>query len=256
MESRLPPPPPPPDPTLPEFNKRVELQKQGKLLEARAALADFIEHYPESTKLDEARNRLGEINSQIFLSTFPAPEKEIYIVKSGDVLNKVASRLKTTPELIMKCNGLENIMLRIGQKLMVTPSDFSVEINRKDQKVVLRNRGKFFKQYPILAMSGSMHGSPAGKKGGATPKPVRLTGKLSEKISWADGNRITFTDKGFANADHWIVFTIPGYTLYSYRETGSEGAKPQKPPAGLGLAPDHMHEIATMLSKNTPVTVE
>ena len=81
-EQKLPPPPPPPDPTVPEFNKVLAIKKQKKLLESRTALEEFIERYPESTKLDEARDALGEVNTDIFRSPNSSREM-IYVVKAA-----------------------------------------------------------------------------------------------------------------------------------------------------------------------------
>ena len=46
---------PPPDPTLPEFDKCMEVVKKGDILASRAALAGFVEHYPKSSKVEEAK---------------------------------------------------------------------------------------------------------------------------------------------------------------------------------------------------------
>jgi len=252
MEKLLPPPPPPPDPTLPEFNKIVELQKAGRIAEARAGFSDFIEHYPESTKQDEAKNRLGEINSKLFFSSEMTPNKELYIVKPNDVITRVAARTKTSPEMIMRMNNLTGIMLRIGQKLIIPKTNFSLVINRKDERVVLLDGGKFFKQYAIRK-------EPVEKKKG-TPAPGRqpkISGKVRDKIAWLDGSRVTFADKGFENADHWIVIQPSGHSLYTDREPGPNEPKPQKPPGGgYGLPAEHMQELAVLVSKNTPVTIE
>src|SRR4030095_14620614 len=170
----------PPDPALPEFNKAVNILKSGDLVAARDAFARFVEQNPNSRKLEEAKDVLGKINTEIFLSPRPAPEKQLYVVRSGDVLNKVARITKTSPELLMRSNGLSNIMLQINQQLLYTPAEFSIIIRKKDQKVVVMNRGKFFKQYAIRKMIGAA----APKKTGATPHP-KQAGKVAEKIAWA-----------------------------------------------------------------------
>jgi LysM repeat protein len=251
-DKRLPPAPPPPDPALPEFQKCVSLQKERKLLEARSALEQFIDHNPQSSKVEEAKDRLGEINTDIFFTNIQAPEKQIYLVKSGDVLNRVAQRLKTTPELITRENNLTGTMLRIGQKLMVTPVEFSVVLSKRAMKMSLYNRGKFFKQYPIRSLPPQQ---AAAKK--TTPAAVqRVVGKVTEKMAWSqDGKRVIFSDKEYAGAAHWIVFSIPGNTLYSAPDEGSR-QKVNKPPTGIGLAPEHMEELAVLLSKGNPVTIE
>ena len=82
----------PPDPSLPAFEQCVALKKQLKLQEARQAFSRFLEQYPVSTRQEEAREQLGELNISIFLSPVPSAEKEEYVVKTGDVLTKVAGR--------------------------------------------------------------------------------------------------------------------------------------------------------------------
>ncbi len=249
-EKRSPPEPPPPDPALPELEKAVALQKSGDLVAARAAFAEFVEHNATSTVINEAKDRLGEINSDFYFSTKPAPEKEIYVVKSGDVLNKVAARMKTTPELIMRSNNLAGTMLRIGQKLSISPAQFSLIISRRERKVTLLNGGKFFKHYPMRSVPEPP--AATGKKPVVAPK---ITSKVNEKIAWsAAGQRVTFAEKEYAGATHWIV-SSPGYTLYSDPEEGS-GIKATTPPTGLGLSPEHMEELAALLSRGNPVTIE
>jgi LysM repeat protein len=249
-EKLLPPEPPPPDPSLPDYERAMAVLKGGNILEARSALEEFIERNPQSTRIKEARDQLGEINTRITLSTTPAPEKEIYVVKSGDVLSRVANRMKTTPELIMRSNNLSGVMLRIGQKLSISPSDFSVVISKKEEMVTLYNRGKFFKQYPIRVIPA--HLAAAAQKSG--PSPQKINGRIMEKIAWADGTRVTFEDEEYSKAIHWLV-NVSGHTLYSAPDETS-GIKVNKPPSGLGLAPEAMQELAVLLSRGNPVTIE
>ncbi len=250
----MPPEPPPPDPSLPEFEKCLALQKEKSPFEARMAFEQFIEQNPQSTRIDEARDRLGQINSTIFLSSMRDPEKEEYLVKSGDVLNKVAGRMKTTPEIIMRANRLSGTMLRIGQRLVIPSGEFSMLINRRTRLVTLFNRGKFFKQYPIRTLPAQPAASP--KKGSASGAPPlkRTVSKVGEKIAWApNGQRVTFAEKEYEDAAHWIV--VSGNTLYS-DPTPESGLKLNKPPSGIGLAPEHMDELAVLLRKGDSVTIE
>lgn len=262
-EKQMGPPAPPPDPTLPEFAKCVELQQSAKLVEARAAFMDFIERYPQSSKTEEAKNRVGGINSYIFLSTYSAPEKISYTVQKNDVINRVAVKMHTTPELILKANDLHGFMLRIGERLTVSPAEFSVTIDRRNHKVVLMNFGKFFKQYPIMDGAGMKGGQPAtpapGKTAAPTPRQPKIGGRVTEEIAWNKGQRVTPFDKdkgeAYAEADHWIVISPSGHSLYT--DHGSDAPPATKPPGGgYGLEPEAMQELAAMLNKNTPVTIE
>ncbi len=248
-EKQQPPLPPPPDESLPELAKALEIKKQEKWVEARTALETFIDQWPDSTKIDEARDALGEINAHILFTPVPAPEKQLYIVRPNDVLTRVAVRTKCTPELIMRANKLSTINLRIDQRLSIPPIEFSVFISRKNNKVVLYNRGRFFRQYAIR----SWPAQAAQKKGAAGPAP-KLTGRVAGKLSWADGQLVNFTDKGYAGASHWIQLSLPSYTLYA--DSPADDKKAQKPPSGIALAPEALQELAAVLRKGDPVTVE
>src|SRR4051794_4356870 len=105
------------DLTLPEFEAAAKLRQEGKIPETRAALTSFVQKYPSSPSADAAKDLLGEVNITVFLSRTPSPEKEEYVVKPGDVLQKVARKVKTTPELIMRMNNMSGTMLHIGEHL-------------------------------------------------------------------------------------------------------------------------------------------
>lgn len=244
--------PPPPDPALPEFNKAVALLQSGDLLGARASFARFVDQNPHSRKLEEAKEHLGKINTDIFLSQKPAPEKQLYVVRQGDVLNKVARVTKTTPELLMRSNGLTGIMLQINQQLLYTPAEFSMVIRKKEDKVILLNRGKFFKQYKIR----KTFGAAAPKKPGTAPHPKQV-GKVAEKIAWGpSGGRVIFTDKEYPNATFWVSFTVAGHTLYGEPDSGAAQEANKPPVGGIGLAPEEVKELAIMLTRGVPVTIE
>jgi len=249
-EKTLPPQPRPPDPTIPEFNKCIAIRKTGKVVEARDAFRSFIEHYPESSKIEDAKNLLGDLNTDIILSTMAAPEKEVYIVQKGDVIGRVAARMKTTSELLVRANNLQGPMLRIGQKLSVTPADFSLVISRKHDKVTVLNKGKFFKQYPVLEWPPAYAKKPPA---GGKPTPAdKKTGKVTDKISWLNGTRVTFNDKGYLNSTHWIQINIKECTLHSVAEEG--GQKPTG--GGIRLTPDALDELDAILAKGDPVTLD
>jgi LysM repeat protein len=142
-------PPPAVDVSLPDFEAAVKLHEDGKLTETRDALVAFIQKYPNGKHLEEARDILGEVNAAILLSRHPSPEKIEYIVKPGDVLAKIARKLQTTPEMIMRMNNMSGTMLRIGDKLLISHPDFSMVIQRKANLVVVLNHGAFFKQYHV-----------------------------------------------------------------------------------------------------------
>jgi LysM repeat protein len=254
-EKALPLPPLPPDPALPDFEKAVAVRRNGTLLEAREALTAFVEHNPQSSKIEEARDLLGEVNTAIFLSPIAAPEKEVYIVQKNDVISRVAAHLHTSAELLLRANNLQTTMLRIGQKLTISPGDFSLVISRKTDKVVLLNKGRFFAQYAVREWP-PIHAKKVIPGRGKAPPLAKQVGKVTDKIAWLNGARVIFSDKGYINATHWIQINIPGCTLYG--DPGANANAPNaKPPAGgIELSPDAPAQLAAMLNKGSPVTLE
>ena len=238
------PPAPVPDISLPEFQAAAQLQQEGKLAEAREALIAFIQKYPTGLHLEEARDMLGEVNVDILLSRYPSPEKTEYIVKSGDVLAKIARKLKTTPELIMRMNNMSGTMLHIGDRLLISHPDFSMVIQRKANVVVLLNHGVFFKQYHV-------------REAKLPPKQSStITAKVAETMAWKNGKRVGVGSNDYIRSTRWIRLAgAPAYTLYSTPDTAHPNLEQPPPPSGLGLAASDVEELSSLVNNGTPVTI-
>ncbi|MFN2509250.1 MAG: LysM peptidoglycan-binding domain-containing protein [Chthoniobacterales bacterium] len=233
-----------PDISLPEFQAAAQLRQEGKLAEARAALTAFLQKYPNSLHTEEAKDLLGDVNMDILLSKYPSPEKQEYIVKPGDVLARVASKTKSTPELIMRTNNLSGTMLRIGERLLISHPEFSLFIQRKAQVIVLLDKGAFFKRYRARSVK-------------LPPKsPARITTRVAETMAWRDGKRVGFGTKEYIGSTRWIRLNSPGYVIYA--EPSSASAQPggvPPPPTGFGLAPSDVEELSGLVNSKTAVTI-
>jgi LysM repeat protein len=230
------------DLTLPEFEAAAKLRQEGKIPEARAALTTFIQKYPSSPSADAAKDLLGEVNISIFLSRTPSPEKEEYIVKPGDVLAKVARKVKSTPELIMRMNNMSGTMLHIGEHLLISHPDFAIVIQRKPKLLVLLNHGGFFKQYHIQEEK-----LPARA-------PAKVTTKVAEVMAWRDGKRVGFGTKEFIGSTRWVRLANQAYTIYSVPDSAHQVVQPP-PPQGVGLAAADAEELSSLVNNKTSVTI-
>jgi len=230
------------DLTLPEFEAAAKLRQEGKIPEARAALTAFIQKYPSSPSADAAKDLLGEVNISIFLSRTPSPEKEEYIVKPGDVLAKVARKVKSTPELIMRMNNMSGTMLHIGEHLLISHPDFAIVIQRKPKLLVLLNHGGFFKQYHIQEEK-----LPARV-------PAKVTTKVAEVMAWRDGKRVGFGTKEFIGSTRWVRLANQTYTIYSVPDSAHQVVQPP-PPQGIGLAAADAEELSSLVNNKTSVTI-
>ena len=237
------PPEPRADITLPEFQAAAKLRQEGKLAETRAALTAFIQRYPTGLHVEEAKDLLGEVNIDILLSRTPAPGKEEYIVKPGDVLQKVANKVKSTPELIMRMNNMSGTMLHIGERLLISHPEFSLVVQRKAKLIVVLDRGAFFKQYHVREVKLS-------------PKqPVRMVTKVSEVMAFRDGKRVGFGTKEYIGSTRWIRLGASAYTIFSLTDSAHANLEQPAPPSGIGLAATDVEELSGLVNKRTTVTV-
>lgn len=258
------PPTPPPDPSLGDFKKLQEARKSGDLVAARRAYRDFLAAWPQSTLMDEAKDQLGEINTQIFFSKYPAPEKEEYIVKPGDSLARISSKMKTSVELIMVVNQLDGTLINVGDRLMVTYPNFALLINQQQQTVTLFNDGEFFKRYHALEFK--MPGKPLAPNSKA---------KVTSTFALRDGKTLAVGSKGYSDSNRWIMTSVPNLTLYSVdpnapaptatpekkkededEEDRSEFGKSDKPAFGIGIDADEMRGLSALVRRGTPITFE
>ena len=229
------------DLTLPEFEAAAKLRQEGKIPEARAALAAFLQKYPSSPSSEAARDLLGELNISIFLSRTPSPEKEEYIVKPGDVINKVAHKMKTTPELIMRMNNMSGTMLHIGERLLISHPDFALVVQRKAKLLTVLNHGGFFKQYHIQEEK-------------LPSKPAKVTTKVAQVQAWRDGKQVGFGTKEFIGSTRWVRLASQSYTIYAVPDSAHQVVQPA-PPQGIGLAAADVEELSSLVNNKTPVTI-
>jgi LysM repeat protein len=229
------------DLSLPEFEAAAKLRQDGKIPEARAALATYIQKYPTSSRAEEAKDLLGEINIDIFLSRTPSPEKQEYVVQAGDVINKVARKMKTTPELIMRMNNMSGTMLHIGEHLLISHPDFAMVVQRKQNLLTLLNHGGFFKQYHV-------------REAKLPAKASKVQTKVVEVMAFRDGKRVGFGTKEFIGSTRWIRLGSQAYTIYSMPDSAHATVQPP-PPQGIGLAAADVEELSSLVNKQTQVTI-
>jgi LysM repeat protein len=234
---------PVPDVALPDFQAAAKLRQEGKLVETRDALLNFLQRFPNGPHLEEAKDLLGQVNVEMLLTDYPSPDKQEYIVRSGDVLAKIAHKTKTTPELIMRTNNLTNAMLRVGQRLLISHPDFSIFIQRRAQTVILLNHGQFFKRYHVKIVKLSAKQAP------------RINTRVAEVMAWKGGKRVGFGTKEWIGSSRWVRLAQPGYFLFAVPETGQRDESNQPPPPGLGLATSDMEELSSLVNSKTAVTI-
>jgi LysM repeat protein len=232
---------PTPDPGIEMFDEAKRLIDTGDQSEGQKTLLALIQSFPDSTKSNDARKLLGDLNVSAFFSKTPGPDKTEYIVVRGDSIARISTKTKNPAELIFKANGLDSLTIQPGRKLIIPKGQFSLLINTKKGDVLLLNNGRFFRWYKPLEIKLAAK-LPLGQF------------KTREKIAWADGSRVAFGEKKYLGSSRWIVVNDIGVTLYS--ETNPQTPNAQKPANGIMLGPADMEELFALVGKDTPVIVK
>jgi len=204
------------DAVLKDADARLEA---GKLVEAQAVLSEAILRDPKVKRADEIKARLNKLSDEIFFSDkVYAPFAVAHQVVAGDALVKLATKYRTTIELIRRINGLKSDALRIGQRLKVIPGGFDVAVDKSDFRLTVTKNGIWVREFTVGL-----------GKDGTTPVGAFVAGhKLREPVYFGDGTPIPFGDKK-ANplGTRWITIQAE-YGIHGTWEPDSMGKEGSK----------------------------
>ena len=243
-------------PIVGEIAKARKLRAEGKLAAAQQLLRKQLRIDGKRREAAAARELLGEVNTEMFFSTEVPFGKTEYVVKRGDTLWRIARKLDSTPEIIMRTNHMSSDRLRPGDRLLVPDMEFTVTLDLPNERAVVHTGDVFFKQYPIAAIN--------------LPRRIKapITTLVKGVTFWKDGATATVSSEPErAAATPRLHLATGGYTLYgvSEEEGISESAvevsdgesKPaaDTAPRGIAFFEDDLAELRLLIDRGTPVTI-
>lgn len=195
------------DPGQRRFDAAVDLIRGGSVEDGRDALYKLLQQFPESGTCPDARRIIGEINmDQLFSPAHTAGKKE-YIVQPGDSLGKIAEKVKTNIDYIIRVNALMSTVLQPGDRLLVAPVDFNVGVIVGKKRVQLRrvvgDKDYLFKEYAAQDIR-----LPAARVPGSY--------EVGLKSSQIDGKAVPSTDPRYSEAEKWIPAIKHGAVQVSF----------------------------------------
>lgn len=160
-----PPSRPPPEQTVrnPQqqaFQAICTLASNKSLEEARAKGYALLAQTKDPVLTASLETLLGQLNIELILSQAPMPEKEEYVVRPGDSLERIARKFKTTVDLIKKSNALQRSVLHPGDRLRVFKGTFTLAISKRRNDLVVKVNDRFFKRYRVG--TGKFSTTPTG----------------------------------------------------------------------------------------------
>lgn len=232
------------DPGKKVFEQAIDFIRRGEKEAAREKLTEIVEVYRDSDRFPDAREVLGEMNMDRLFERAPMPGKQEYPVGKTrqDTLIGIASKFQTTVPYIKRVNQLFGTVLKPGDRLVVYPLNFEVEVRLNDKKVTLLKDGLYFKDYTILS-----HHLPFPK--------LSKTTTVADVYGWLNDKKIRADDDRYEWAQKWVQTagkgSRAGIIFCPEPPPPPEGSLPS--PAGIYLSAEDMRELSTILRPGVPL---
>ncbi|MDD4957211.1 MAG: L,D-transpeptidase family protein [Candidatus Omnitrophica bacterium] len=187
--------------------------KMGDLEKETYYYNRLLDEFPGTKNSDKIIERLGGLS----LDTLKAPgmtgDSVEYVVKSGDSLFAIARRFGTTIDLIKMVNGLQGDVIHPGQKLKIVIAKFSILVDKKNNRLLLRKDGKPFKLYTVS--TGKDNSTPVGV--------FKIEEKMVKPV-WYKVNAVVAPDsKEYELGERWMGLSAQGYGIHGTSDESTIG---------------------------------
>jgi hypothetical protein len=222
------------------------------LLEARQLFEEILAQPVRRTVRERAENGLGDVNIRLTMSPMTSPEKEKYVVRSGDSLDRIAKKFGTTIQLVQRSNMIMNRnLIRKGDNFLVFNGSFRLEASKTRRDMVLYLNDKFFKRYRV----------GTGKFGRTPVGTFEIAERISEPTWWRpDGKEIPFGHPENILGTRWMEIRATGDTPdvkgYGIHGTWQPESIGKAESAGcIRMINDEVAELFDLLPLHTPVVI-
>ncbi|MBU0678045.1 MAG: L,D-transpeptidase family protein [Verrucomicrobia bacterium] len=233
-----------PDPGLRLLAQAKTSRSAQNLQEARRLCYEILDQSknPQARKI--AEDLLGDIHIMLVTTPRPMPEKKDYTIRPGDTLSEIASKFKTTIELVRKSNNISGSLIRVGDRLRVFSGDFAVVVKKSDNTLELSLNNRFFKRYRVG--TGKFLKTPTGD--------FKITDRIVQPTWWRpDGKEVPYGSTNNVLGTHWLSLNIRGYGLHGTWEPETIGTHAS---AGcVRLLNSDIEELYMLLPLGTPVQI-
>ena len=239
------------NPQQQSFRAICALASNQSLEEARQKGYALLAQTKDPALTASLETLLGQLNIELILSQASMPEKEEYVVKAGDSLERIARKFKTTVDLIKKSNALQHSILHPGDRLRVFKGTFSMAVSKSRNDLVVKVNDRFFKRYRV-----------GTGKFGTTPTGTFIIADKIEQPPWwrPDGKMVPFGDKENVLGTRWMSLqatsatnAVRGYGLHGTWEPETIGR--QASAGCIRLANNEVEELFLLIPTGTRVAI-
>jgi lipoprotein-anchoring transpeptidase ErfK/SrfK len=186
---------------------------RGDYARAKYYYKKLLEDFPGIKDAPEIQSSLEDVNMRTTLSPVITEDSVEYEVQQGDTLFAIAKNFKTTVALIKKINGLQNDVIRPGQKLKIIGSKFSIFVDKSRNVLVLKKDGEPFKTYVIS--TGKDNCTPVGM--------FKVEEKMVRPVWYKVGAVVDPDSQEYELGERWIGLSVKGYGIHGTSDESTIG---------------------------------
>ena len=181
-------------------------------------------------KLDARKTGMPEVEQALYRQNIrllfspvitERPNSAYYNIKSGDVLEKIASKFGTTVDLIMASNSIKDPRrIRVGDRIKVVEDRFHIVISKSQNVLSLLTEDMVVKKYRVG--TGKFGKTPVGS--------YTVNDKIVEPTWYSSEGPIAFGDPGNVLGTRWLALEssdadnpVFGYGIHGTWEPESIG---------------------------------
>lgn len=235
------------------MEEAAALQEADRLQPARELYQRALEMATDDDTRQKVEDALGAVHIELLFSQRSMPEKEEYLIQSGDQLRLLARRFGTTTELIQRGNNIRDPnRIRIGDRLLIFSGDFEIVANKTRRDMVVYLNGEFFKRYQI----------GTGEHGKTPVGTFVIRDKIKEPSWWpSDGREVPFGDPDNVLGTRWLAIQatgdtprVRGYGIHGTWEPESIGH--EESDGCIRMHNEEVEELYVYIPSGTPVRIE
>ena len=219
------------------------LEAKGSLLEAKLLYQKLVNDFPGLPEVMDWQKKTEDLNIKLLFSPVLTPKSIIYQIRPGDTLNKIAREHKTTTELIMKSNNINDALIIPGRKIKVWNVPFNILVDKSQNILLLKNNEEIIKSY--IVSTGKNNCTPVGT--------FKIVNKLPNPTWFKAGAVVPPESADNVLGTRWMGFDLAGYGIHGTIEPKELGKQVTQGCVRLGNA--DVEELYSIVPVGTEVTV-
>ncbi len=225
------------------FDHARQSEAKGSLLEAKLSYQKLVNDFPESASVADWQKKAEDINIKLLFSSVVTPKSILYQIKPGDTLDKIARLYKTTTELIMKSNNINDSLIIPGRKIKIWNMPFTILVNKSQNILLLKSDEEIFKTY--IVSTGKNNCTPVGT--------FKIVNKLPNPTWFKAGAIVPAESAANVLGTRWMGFDLAGYGIHGTVEPKELGK--QVTQGCVRLNNSDVEELYSIIPVGTEVTI-